>query len=106
MTERVNADLANILGNLVNRTISMSNKYFGGIVEDKGVSEAVDEDLKKVATETYAKVCAKMEDLRAADAITEIFTLFKRCNTRHVMDIVLSTTSLMCVIKERILTMC
>ena len=80
MTERVNADLANILGNLVNRTISMSNKYFGGIVEDKGVSEAVDEDLKKVATETYAKVCAKMEDLRAADAITEIFTLFKRCN--------------------------
>ena len=80
MTERVNADLANILGNLVNRTISMSNKYFGGIVEDKGVSEAVDEDLKKVATETYAKVCTKMEDLRAADAITEIFTLFKRCN--------------------------
>ena len=80
MTERVNADLANILGNLVNRTISMSNKYFGGIVEDKGVSETVDEDLKKVATETYAKVCAKMEDLRAADAITEIFTLFKRCN--------------------------
>ena len=80
MTERVNADLANILGNLVNRTISMSNKYFGGIVEDKGAAEAVDEDLKKVATEAYAKVCAKMEDLRAADAITEIFTLFKRCN--------------------------
>ena len=80
MTERVNSDLANILGNLVNRTISMSNKYFGGIVEDRGVAEAVDEDLKKVATESYAKVCAKMEDLRAADAITEIFTLFKRCN--------------------------
>ena len=80
MTERVNSDLANILGNLVNRTISMSNKYFGGIVEDKGIKEAVDEDLKKVATESYAKVCAKMEDLRAADAITEIFTLFKRCN--------------------------
>ena len=80
MTERVNADLANILGNLVNRKISMSNKYFGGIVEDKGIKEAVDEDLKKVATEAYAKVCAKMEDLRAADAITEIFTLFKRCN--------------------------
>ena len=80
MTERVNSDLANILGNLVNRTISMSNKYFGGIVEDKGAKEAVDEDLKKVATECYAKVCAKMEDLRAADAITEIFTLFKRCN--------------------------
>ena len=80
MTERVNADLANILGNLVNRTISMSNKYFDGIVEDKGAAEAVDEDLKNVATEAYAKVCAKMEDLRAADAITEIFTLFKRCN--------------------------
>ena len=80
MTERVNADLANILGNLVNRTISMSNKYFAGIVEDKGAAEEVDADLKKVATEAYAKVCAKMEDLRAADAITEIFTLFKRCN--------------------------
>ena len=80
MTERVNADLANILGNLVNRTISMSNKYFAGIVEDKGAAEEVDADLKKVATECYAKVCAKMEDLRAADAITEIFTLFKRCN--------------------------
>ena len=80
MTERVNADLANILGNLVNRTISMSNKYFGGIVEDKGVSEAVDEDLKKVAVEAYGRICAKMEELRAADAITEIFTLFKRCN--------------------------
>ncbi|MBP5494988.1 MAG: methionine--tRNA ligase [Lachnospiraceae bacterium] len=80
MTERVNADLANILGNLVNRTISMSNKYFAGIVEDKGAAEEVDADLKKVATDAYAKVCAKMEDLRAADAITEIFTLFKRCN--------------------------
>ena len=80
MTERVNADLANILGNLVNRTISMSNKYFDGIVENKGVSEAVDEDLKKVAVETHKKVFEKMEELRAADAITEIFALFKRCN--------------------------
>ncbi|MCR5847151.1 MAG: methionine--tRNA ligase [Lachnospiraceae bacterium] len=80
MTERVNSDLANILGNLVNRTISMSNKYFGGIVENKNVTDAVDEDLKSVATSTYAKVCAKMDDLKAADSITEIFTLFKRCN--------------------------
>ena len=80
MTERVNSDLANILGNLVNRTISMSNKYFGGVVENKNVTDAVDEDLKSVATSTYAKVCAKMDDLKAADSITEIFTLFKRCN--------------------------
>ena len=80
MTERINSDLANILGNLVNRTISMSNKYFGGIVENKNANEAVDEDLKSVVTGTYAKVCAKMEDLRVADAITEIFALFKRCN--------------------------
>ncbi|MBP5275459.1 MAG: methionine--tRNA ligase, partial [Lachnospiraceae bacterium] len=80
MTERVNSDLANVLGNLVNRTISMSNKYFDGIVEDKGVVEAVDEDLKNVAKGTYAKVCSKMDELKAADSITEIFTLFKRCN--------------------------
>ena len=80
MTERVNSDLANVLGNLVNRTISMSNKYFDGIVEDKKAEEAVDADLKKVAIETGSKVFAKMEDLKAADAITEIFALFKRCN--------------------------
>ena len=80
MVERLNSDLANTLGNLVNRTISMSNKYFGGIVADKGAAEAVDEDLKSVATGTYAKVAAKMEDWRVADAITEIFALFKRCN--------------------------
>ncbi len=80
MTERINSDLANVLGNLVNRTISMSNKYFGGIVEDKGVAEAVDADLKAVATDTYNRVSAKMADLHVADAITEIFALFKRCN--------------------------
>lgn len=80
LVERINSDLANTLGNLVNRTISMSNKYFGGIVSDKGVSEAVDEELKAVATGTYDKVAAKMEDLRVADALTEIFALFKRCN--------------------------
>ena len=80
LVERINSDLANTLGNLVNRTISMSNKYFGGEVSDKGVSEAVDEDLKAVVTGTLAKVSAKMEDLRVADALTEIFTLFKRCN--------------------------
>ena len=80
LVERINSDLANTLGNLVNRTISMSNKYFGGIVADKGVSEAVDEELKTVATGTYGKVSAKMEELRVADALTEIFVLFKRCN--------------------------
>ena len=80
LVERINSDLANTLGNLVNRTISMSNKYFGGEVSDKGVSEAVDEDLKAVATDTFAKVSAKMDDLRVADALTEIFALFKRCN--------------------------
>lgn len=80
LVERLNSDLANTLGNLVNRTISMSNKYFGGIVADKGAAEAVDEDLKKVATDTYSRAAAKMETLRVADAITEIFTLFKRCN--------------------------
>ena len=80
LTDRINSDLANTLGNLVNRTISMSNKYFGGVVCDKDAAEAVDEDLKAVVTGTYAKVAAKMEDLRVADAMTEIFSLFKRCN--------------------------
>lgn len=80
LVERINSDLANTLGNLVNRTISMSNKYFGGIVADKGVSEAVDEELKAVVTGTFGKVSAKMDELRVADALTEIFTLFKRCN--------------------------
>ena len=80
MVERLNSDLANTLGNLVNRTISMSNKYFSGVVADKGAAEAVDEDLKAVVTGTYDKVAAKMEGWRVADAITDIFTLFKRCN--------------------------
>ena len=80
MVERMNSDLANTLGNLVNRTASMSNKYFGGVVENKNVNEPVDEELKKVVLETPNKVIAKMEELRVADAITEIFTLFKRCN--------------------------
>ena len=80
MVERMNSDLANTLGNLVNRTVSMSNKYFGGVVENKNVNEPVDEELKKLVLETPNKVIAKMEELRVADAITEIFTLFKRCN--------------------------
>ena len=80
MVERMNSDLANTLGNLVNRTVSMTNKYFGGTVTDKGVAEEVDTDLKRVTEETSGKVDAKMEDLRVADAITEIFNLFKRCN--------------------------
>lgn len=80
LVERLNSDLANTLGNLVNRTISMSNKYFGGIVCDKGVQEAVDADLKAVAAGTCERVAKKMETLRVADAITEIFALFKRCN--------------------------
>src|SRR5574344_303847 len=80
MVERLNSDLANTLGNLVNRTISMSNKYFGGVVTRTGVTEEVDEDLKAVVTSTRDKVAAKMEDLRVADAMTEIFNLFKRCN--------------------------
>ena len=80
MVERLNSDLANTLGNLVNRTISMSNKYFGGVVTKTGVAEAVDEDLKAVVTGTRDKVAAKMADLRVADAMTEIFNLFKRCN--------------------------
>ncbi len=80
LVERINSDLANTMGNLVNRTISMSNKYFDGVVTSTGVTEDVDADLKKVATETKDKVVAKMADLRVADAITEIFNLFKRCN--------------------------
>ena len=80
VVERNNSDLANVLGNLVNRTISMSNKYFGGVVEDKGVTEPVDDDLKAVANATPEKVTEKMDKLRVADAITEIFTLLKRCN--------------------------
>lgn len=80
LVERINSDLANTLGNLVNRTISMSNKYFDGVVADKGCEEAVDEELKTVATGAYSKVVAKMDELRVADALTEIFALFKRCN--------------------------
>ena len=80
MVERLNSELANTLGNLVNRTISMSNKYFGGVVENKGVAEAVDDDLKNTILEETKKVDAKMNDLRVADAITEIFNIFKRCN--------------------------
>ncbi len=80
MVERLNSELANTLGNLVNRTISMSNKYFGGVVENKGVAEAVDDDLKNTILDEVKKVDAKMNDLRVADAITEIFNIFKRCN--------------------------
>lgn len=81
VVERLNSELANTLGNLVNRTISMSNKYFDGVVTDKGVNtEECDADLKRVVLETPGKVIAKMDELRVADAITEIFTLFKRCN--------------------------
>ncbi len=80
MTERVNSDLANTMGNLLNRTVSMSNKYFDGTVTDMGVSEPVDEELKALALETPKKVIGQMDRLRVADAITEIFTLFKRCN--------------------------
>ncbi|MCH5344098.1 MAG: methionine--tRNA ligase [Acetatifactor sp.] len=80
IAERLNSDLANTLGNLVNRTISMSNKYFGGVVADKSAKEAVDDDLKNTVTGTYAKVVEKMETLRVADALTEIFGIFKRCN--------------------------
>ncbi len=80
MVERMNSDLANTLGNLVNRTISMTNKYLGGIAEDKGVTDTVDEDLKAVVLAAPKKVEEKMDKLRVADAMTEIFTLFKRCN--------------------------
>ena len=80
MVERMNSDLANTLGNLVNRTISMSNKYFGGVVENKGVEGDVDADFKKVVLEAPVKAAEKMDKLRVADAITEIFALFKRSN--------------------------
>ena len=80
MVERMNSELANTLGNLVNRTISMSNKYFGGVVENKGVTDPVDDDMKNFILSVPAKVEAKMEKLRVADAITEVFTIFKRCN--------------------------
>ena len=80
MVERMNSDLANILGNLVNRTISMSNKYFGGEVRNGGASDAVDEDLKNVALASVKKAESKMNELRVADAITEIFNIFRRCN--------------------------
>ncbi|MBQ1472957.1 MAG: methionine--tRNA ligase [Lachnospiraceae bacterium] len=80
LVERINADLANTLGNLVNRTISMSNKYFDGVVADKGVSEAVDDDLKSVVCGAYDKVEKLMDNLRVADALSEIFTVFKRLN--------------------------
>ena len=80
MVERLNSDLANILGNLVKRTVSMTNQYFGGVVDDKGVTEPVDEDLKKVVLEAVRKVDEKMDKLRVADAITEIFNIFRRSN--------------------------
>ena len=80
MVERLNSELANTLGNLVNRTISMSNKYFDGVVENKNICEPMDDDLKTVVTSTRDKVAEKMEGLRVADAMTEIFNLFKRCN--------------------------
>ncbi len=80
MVERMNADLANTLGNLVNRTLTMINKYFGGTVTDRGVSEETDADLKAVAEHTLRESAEKMDELRVADAITEIFNLFKRCN--------------------------
>ena len=80
MVERMNSDLANILGNLVNRTISMSNKYFGGEVRNGGASDAVDEDLKNVVLASVKKAESKMNELRVADAITEIFNIFRRCN--------------------------
>ncbi|MCC8128106.1 MAG: methionine--tRNA ligase [Clostridiales bacterium] len=80
MVERMNSDLANIMGNLVNRTISMSNKYFGGVVTDAGAAEEIDEDLKAVVLNAVKKADAKMNELRVADALTEIFNIFRRCN--------------------------
>lgn len=80
LVERINSDLANTLGNLVNRTISMSNKYFDGIVKRTGVTEAIDEELKQVACNVLSKVRSKMDHLKVADTLTEIFVLFKRCN--------------------------
>ena len=83
MVERLNSELANTLGNLVNRTISMSNKYFDGVVENKNICEPVDDDLKTVVTSTRDKVAEKMEGLRVADAMTEIFNLFKTVQQIH-----------------------
>ncbi|MCR5798752.1 MAG: methionine--tRNA ligase [Lachnospiraceae bacterium] len=80
VVERFNSDLANIIGNLVNRTISMSNKYFDGIVESTGVTADIDSDLKEVVTSARDKISAKMEDMRVADAISEVIALFRRCN--------------------------
>ncbi len=80
MIERMNSDLANTLGNLVNRTIAMTNKYFGGVIENRNVNEEVDEDLKKVTLDAVNTVISKMDKLRVADAMTEIFNIFKRCN--------------------------
>ena len=80
LVERINSDLANTLGNLVNRTVAMSNKYFGGLVHNRNVCETVDDDLKTVVTAAEAKVGTKMDELRVADALTEIFNVFKRCN--------------------------
>jgi methionyl-tRNA synthetase len=80
VVERINSDLANTMGNLVNRTIAMSNKYFDGVVADKGAAEPVDDDLKAFVTAAYDKIEAKMDELRAADALTEIFAVFKRLN--------------------------
>ena len=80
VVERFNSDLANILGNLVNRTVSMSNKYFGGVVRSTGVTEEVDEDLKAVVTGARDRVAQKMKNLRVADAISEVFGVFRRCN--------------------------
>ena len=80
MVERMNSELANTLGHLVNRTVSMSNKYFGGVVNNTGVMDPVDRELRETAAAAAEKVTAKMEELRVADAITEIFNLFKRCN--------------------------
>lgn len=78
--DKINSDLANVLGNLVNRTVAMSNKYFGGIVKNEGVTDTVDEELKQVALSAYNKVCKKMDEYRIADAIEEIFVLFRRAN--------------------------
>ena len=80
MVERMNSDLANTLGNLVNRTVSMSNKYFDGVVNNAGVIEPVDRELREAAVSAAEKASAKMDELRVADAMTEIFNLFKRCN--------------------------
>ena len=80
LVERINSDLANTVGNLVKRTVSMTNKYFGGIVTDTGVTEAVDDDFKAVITGTRDKVEEKMNDLHVADGLTEVINLFKRCN--------------------------